>query len=73
MQIVATTTFLDDRTRYEKGKTYDVDDAHGAYFVACGWAQGPDGYTGPGTNQHVRLDIQSGSLGHTADDVTPEG
>jgi hypothetical protein len=71
MKITATQTFLDDRDRYEEGEEYEVDDTKAGYFIGNGWAQGPDGYTGPGSNQEVTLDIQSSSHDHNAE--SPEG
>ena len=69
MKITPNQDFLIDTKRYEKDKTVSVDDATGAYAVGMGWAEGPEGYTGPGTNQSVRLDIQS--TNHSSRAETP--
>lgn len=66
MKIQVLQTFLDDRTRYEAGTEHDVDATAAAFFIANGWAAGPDGYKGPGTNQNVTLAIDDGLAGHKA-------
>lgn len=38
MKIQCTTTFLDDRDRFEKDDQRTVEDARGARFVSAGWA-----------------------------------
>ena len=43
MRIEALETFLDDRTRFEKGDTRTVPYERGAYFCRCGWAKDLDG------------------------------
>ncbi len=39
MRIECTTTFLDDRERFEKGDIFTVPDAQAAYFIKNGWAK----------------------------------
>ncbi len=66
MRITATQTFLHGRKRYEDGEKYTVDDALAAYFVGNGWAAGPDGYTGPGSEADVTLAIDNSGNGNAA-------
>lgn len=64
-KIHATTTFLDDRERFEEGKEYDVEPARAAYFVRNGWAEADGTIRGLGqAPQDVTLDIESAA--HTS-------
>ncbi len=72
MRILATQTFLDGTGRFEEGQEYEVDDASAGYFIGNGWARGPDGYIGPGSNQEVTLAIESASHDQAAE-VIPSG
>lgn len=38
MKIIATTTFLHGRMRFEKGTAYEVPDAFAGFFIGNGWA-----------------------------------
>ena len=60
MRIECTTTFLDDRERFEKGDIFTVPDAQAAYFIKNGWAKEvgkPDPL--PELAEPVTLDVQS--------------
>lgn len=70
-KIRATTTFLDDRDRYEEGVEYDVEPAKAGYFVHNGWAEADGVVRGLGpAPQDVTLDIDSAVIGH---DTAVEG
>jgi len=61
MRIECTTTFLDDRERFEKGDIFTVPDAQAAYFIKNGWAReaGKTTDPAPATAEPVTLDVQS--------------
>lgn len=59
MKIEVTETFLDDRERFEAGKSYDVPDVLAARAVGNGWARA-EGIEAGSTPQEVTLDIEPG-------------
>lgn len=63
MQITANQDFKHETFQFEAGKTYDVPEAIGYYFVGNGWATAPGVESLPTlTAEHV-LEIQDGALG----------
>lgn len=68
VEIVALTTFLDDRSRYEQDETYQVAPGLAAYFGRMGWAR-VEGVAAEPQPQDVTLDIHDSDHGHEAEEA----
>jgi hypothetical protein len=71
MRIKINQTIKHSGRPYAANDELTVDDGLGAYFCSCGWATRLDGDGPPAAPQpeHVTLDVQSGRIGHKAQEA----
>jgi hypothetical protein len=66
MEIIPNQLIKDGGERYEPGRTYEVDDATGTYFVRSGWADAEGVETSEVTAGDVAVvNLQPDSARHT--------
>lgn len=63
IRITAKTTFKHGEVCFDEGKTYDVPAGVGGYFVANGWAIGPDGEENDVLKGEHIIEVHDGAMG----------
>lgn len=68
MKIKATQEFLHDVKRYKAGRSYEVPEGLGTYFVMNGWASSDEvAATGEPVTDAVDLDVDDTTLGQSTE------